>query len=303
MHFQLQQFVSLILLMISSWATVGGLASPIGSPQELAKRAPGDVHLYKRFTNSKWSFYDVGLGACGEWNVESDFIVALNAEQFGSGYPGPHCGKTITLRYNGKTAQAKIMDRCPGCPYGGLDLSRSLFRHFAHEDLGIIYGSWDFGSGGGDNAPATTQAPAPPTTTPRTTSTPAPAPEPTTTRRTTTSPPPAPTTTQAPVTTTSSTPTTRAPEPVPTTSRTPAVNIVVSSYSSSASASSSAAFLEDVVPSTVIAAAAPLPTESGTLEEKLQENWTLITQLFEMLGKLIQSLAGGEDAPAASASA
>jgi hypothetical protein len=41
----------------------------------------------------------------------SSQIVALNADQFGSGYPGPNCGKSITLKYGGKTATAKIMDR------------------------------------------------------------------------------------------------------------------------------------------------------------------------------------------------
>ncbi|TFK25827.1 hypothetical protein FA15DRAFT_638838 [Coprinopsis marcescibilis] len=154
-----QQLLSAAL--ISSVATIGGLASPIGNPKELANRAAGDVHLYKRFSDSRWSFYDVGLGACGEWNVESDFIVALNADQFGSGYPGPECQKTITLSYGGKTAQAKVMDRCPGCPYGGLDLSRSLFRYFASEDVGIIYGEWSFSDGSGGQAPVFTPEPAP----------------------------------------------------------------------------------------------------------------------------------------------
>ena len=51
-----------------------------------------------------------GLGACGKVNKPSDFIVALNQAQFGSGYPGPHCFETITITYGGKTAQATIMD-------------------------------------------------------------------------------------------------------------------------------------------------------------------------------------------------
>jgi hypothetical protein len=36
--------------------------------------------------------------------------VALNVEQYGSGYPGPQCFKSITIQYGGKTAQATIMD-------------------------------------------------------------------------------------------------------------------------------------------------------------------------------------------------
>uniref|UniRef100_A0A8H7Y0E9 Uncharacterized protein n=1 Tax=Psilocybe cubensis TaxID=181762 RepID=A0A8H7Y0E9_PSICU len=112
--------------------------------QNVARRPRGNVDLHKRYSSTRWSFYDVGLGACGKTNVNSDFIVALNSEQFGSGYPGTHCFKPITLTYKGKTATATIMDSCPGCPYGGLDLSRGLFKYFASEDEGIIYGDWSF---------------------------------------------------------------------------------------------------------------------------------------------------------------
>jgi hypothetical protein len=130
---------------------------------EIAKRHTTDVQLHKRFSSARWTFYDVGLGACGKSNIASDFIVALNTAQFGSGYPGPHCFKMITMNYNGKTAQAQIMDECPGCPYGGLDLSRGLFSHFASEAVGVLQGEWSFndGSGGGGNLPS----PKPPKTT------------------------------------------------------------------------------------------------------------------------------------------
>ncbi|KAF9013837.1 hypothetical protein BDZ89DRAFT_1076776 [Hymenopellis radicata] len=113
----------------------------------VAKRA--SATLAKRFDGARWSYYDVGRGACGDNNVASDF-------QYGDGYPGPNCFKTITMTYNGKTTQATIVDQCPGCPDMGLDLSRGLFNFFASEDTGIIYGSWYFndGSGGGGDAPA-----------------------------------------------------------------------------------------------------------------------------------------------------
>jgi hypothetical protein len=116
---------------------------------EVAKRAEGDVVLHKRFSNARFTFYAAGLGACGKTNSGSDFIVALNTPQYGSGSPGPQCFKTITITANGKTTTATIMDECPGCPYGGLDMSRGLFDFFASESVGVIYGSWTFGSGGG----------------------------------------------------------------------------------------------------------------------------------------------------------
>jgi hypothetical protein len=64
-------------------------------------------------------------------SVESDYIVALNSAQYGGGYPGPNCGRSITISYGGKTAVATIMDQCPSCGFGDLDLSRSLFNHFS----------------------------------------------------------------------------------------------------------------------------------------------------------------------------
>ncbi|EKM83012.1 hypothetical protein AGABI1DRAFT_111543 [Agaricus bisporus var. burnettii JB137-S8] len=118
--------------------------------RDIANRTDESAH-WKRVEHARWTFYDVGLGACGKTNVPSDFIVALNSPQFGGGYPGPHCFQTITMKYGGKTAKAQIMDQCPGCPYGGLDLSRGLFDFFASEDLGVIYGSWSFGDSGGDD--------------------------------------------------------------------------------------------------------------------------------------------------------
>jgi len=66
------------------------------------------------------------------------------------------------------------MDQCPGCPYGGLDFSRGLFRFFASEGAGIIYGEWDFVDGSSPDP-----SPDPPKTTTTTTK---PSPTPTSTK-------------------------------------------------------------------------------------------------------------------------
>ncbi|EJC98567.1 uncharacterized protein FOMMEDRAFT_95933, partial [Fomitiporia mediterranea MF3/22] len=63
---------------------------------------------------------------------------------FGSGYPGPHCFKSIHLSVGGKSVTAQIVDECPGCPHGGLDLTEGLFQHFAPLDKGVLKGSWYF---------------------------------------------------------------------------------------------------------------------------------------------------------------
>jgi len=130
--------------------------------------------LEKRFDNAKFTLYDAGLGACGQVNSNSDFIVALNHLQFDS---GGYCFKTITINYQGKSAQAQIVDRCEICPYGGLDLSRGLFSFFGSQGTGIIFGSWGLGSGAPPPPPPPSPSPKPepkpevtqkPTSTPKT---------------------------------------------------------------------------------------------------------------------------------------
>ncbi|KAH8113676.1 hypothetical protein DFH11DRAFT_1510138, partial [Phellopilus nigrolimitatus] len=64
--------------------------------------------------------------------------------EFGSGYPGPNCFKQISITANGKTANAQIVDKCPGCPYGGLDLTEGLFEYFAPTSVGVLTGSWNY---------------------------------------------------------------------------------------------------------------------------------------------------------------
>ena len=54
--------------------------------------------------------------------------------------------------------------QCPGCPWGGLDLSPGLFAFFAPLGTGIIYGTWYFGSAPAPAPTTTWQAPAPTTT-------------------------------------------------------------------------------------------------------------------------------------------
>ena len=44
---------------------------------DLARRDPGEINLYKRFDDARFTFYAVGLGACGQTNVETDFVRAF----------------------------------------------------------------------------------------------------------------------------------------------------------------------------------------------------------------------------------
>lgn len=140
-----------------------------------AVAAPVNTHTFAKRFGGEATYYATGLGACGGTNQDSDFIVALNAPQYGNGYPGPECGKQVSISYNGKTTTATIVDKCPGCAYGDLDMSPSLFEFFADKGVGRFQMSWEFvgGGGGGGGQPATTEEPPKPSPTP----TPEPTPE------------------------------------------------------------------------------------------------------------------------------
>ncbi|KAL5536169.1 hypothetical protein ACEPAF_4274 [Sanghuangporus sanghuang] len=96
------------------------------------------------FTDARITFYNAGLGACGETNSDSEDILALTTEQWDN---GAHCNQVITITANGKTKDAVIKDRCMGCPYKGLDLTPTLFSFFADQGLGHIQGEWSFKDG------------------------------------------------------------------------------------------------------------------------------------------------------------
>jgi hypothetical protein len=109
--------------------------------------------------------------------------------------------------------------QCPGCPYGGLDLTEGLFSYFADMSVGVLTCSWYYtdGSGNGGSTPSSSSSYTPaytpqdtPTYSPSPTPTPTPTPNYTPTTSSTPPPPP----------TTSSTPTSY-PPPSPTTSTTP----------------------------------------------------------------------------------
>ncbi|KAG9091312.1 hypothetical protein FRC06_000611 [Ceratobasidium sp. 370] len=56
------------------------------------------------------------------------------------------CGKTITVKNtkNGKTTTAKVVDTCPSCGSGDLDLSPAAFKKLGSLSTGVLSVSWDF---------------------------------------------------------------------------------------------------------------------------------------------------------------
>ncbi|KII88439.1 hypothetical protein PLICRDRAFT_140676 [Plicaturopsis crispa FD-325 SS-3] len=95
--------------------------------------------LAKRAHSGTGTWFNVGLGNCGKTNKDSDWIVALPTSDYAS---GSHCDHKIKIKANGKTATALVRDSCPSCEAGDLDMSPSLFKHFASLDDGVVAVRW-----------------------------------------------------------------------------------------------------------------------------------------------------------------
>ncbi|KZP27533.1 hypothetical protein FIBSPDRAFT_853390 [Athelia psychrophila] len=91
--------------------------------------------------SGRGTWFTPGLGNCGKHNKSTDMIVALPTKDYAG---GSHCEKMIHITSGGKTHSAKVVDRCPDCSEGDLDMSESLFKEFASLGKGEIKVSWYF---------------------------------------------------------------------------------------------------------------------------------------------------------------
>ncbi|CUA73604.1 hypothetical protein RSOLAG22IIIB_10906 [Rhizoctonia solani] len=85
------------------------------------------------------TYYYAGLGACGGTNGDWEHIVALNQAQWDN---GANCYRGITIQAYGKQIDAAIVDLCPSCGYGALDLTPALFQGFTNLDVGRFSVTW-----------------------------------------------------------------------------------------------------------------------------------------------------------------
>ncbi|KAF8994921.1 RlpA-like double-psi beta-barrel-protein domain-containing protein-containing protein, partial [Cyathus striatus] len=85
--------------------------------------------------------YYTGLGNCGAWSQDSDFIVALSTAEYNN---GAHCWQHIQVHYQGKTIDATVVDSCPGCSQYSIDLSPAAFSALAPLDAGRIQVDWNY---------------------------------------------------------------------------------------------------------------------------------------------------------------
>ncbi|KAI0839497.1 RlpA-like double-psi beta-barrel-protein domain-containing protein-containing protein [Hypoxylon sp. FL0890] len=88
------------------------------------------------------TYFTPGLGSCGWTNTESDMVVALSPAQYE--LDPKACGKTIQIHAGNKTTTAKVVDKCPPCAVGSIDVSPTVFQHIAPLTVGRTHVEWDY---------------------------------------------------------------------------------------------------------------------------------------------------------------
>ncbi|KAI1787092.1 barwin-like endoglucanase [Ganoderma leucocontextum] len=117
----------------------------------LATLSAATAGLATSMSGGDATFYAPGLGSCGQFNTEADFIVAVDIATIQS-FPGatanpnanPMCGRQLLVTGpDGKTVTVTVADTCPGCAPGSLDLTPTAFQQLASLDVGRLHGiSW-----------------------------------------------------------------------------------------------------------------------------------------------------------------
>ncbi|KAI2619750.1 RlpA-like double-psi beta-barrel-protein domain-containing protein-containing protein [Hypomontagnella submonticulosa] len=94
--------------------------------------------------NGDITYYEPGLGSCGETNSDSERVVALSPAQFAADPAA--CGKTIQISLDGHTTTAKVVDKCPSCSAESIDVSSTVFQDLAPLTVGRTQIEWDYAS-------------------------------------------------------------------------------------------------------------------------------------------------------------
>lgn len=88
------------------------------------------------------TYYDVGLGSCGDTNSNSEMVAALSEDLMGSGSGSDYCGKSITIKGKKGSVTVKVVDTCPGCGREDIDLSPAAFKKLGALSQGVLPITW-----------------------------------------------------------------------------------------------------------------------------------------------------------------
>ncbi|CAE7109535.1 unnamed protein product [Rhizoctonia solani] len=132
-------------LLLSLVALIFAAPTPVALPETELQALADDLEarnvIEARANSGKGTWYNpsVGTGACGWRNKDSELVVALGPSKYNK---VKKCGQSITVKSGGKSVKVKVVDLCPSCGGGSLDLSPAAFKKLAPLSKGVIQVTW-----------------------------------------------------------------------------------------------------------------------------------------------------------------
>lgn len=103
----------------------------------------GKTEVHVSFTETQGQatyYYYASGGSCGLRPPPNNFIAALNDEQ----YTKANCGRCAMVTGPKGSVKVLVLDKCPGCGWGDLDLSQQAFEQIASTSAGRVKIGWHF---------------------------------------------------------------------------------------------------------------------------------------------------------------
>jgi expansin len=86
------------------------------------------------------TYYDAdGTGNCGFDAAPDRMVAAMNHADYAA---SAACGECVTINGPSGAVTVRIVDQCPGCASGDIDLSPEAFKHIADLSAGRVSISW-----------------------------------------------------------------------------------------------------------------------------------------------------------------
>jgi expansin (peptidoglycan-binding protein) len=122
-----------------------GVAHDKGTTFDQASPTPDQTPKPNPFpvVNGKATYYDAdGSGNCSFPASPQDLMVAaLNTPDYNG---SQSCGACVKVKGPSGTVTVRIVDRCPECNQGHIDLSKEAFAKIAAIKLGVVQVTWQF---------------------------------------------------------------------------------------------------------------------------------------------------------------
>jgi expansin (peptidoglycan-binding protein) len=127
------------MVSVKIFSLLAVAATVLAAPAAVEKRSfSGDATYYNP---------SAGTNSCGTQASDSDIMAAMNVDQMQNGAnpnANPNCGRKVSIKGPKGSVTVTILDTCPGCASGDIDMSPAAFDKIADEAQGRVPITWNW---------------------------------------------------------------------------------------------------------------------------------------------------------------